>query len=181
MTTAVRSPDTTSAHYFVFELQSVAEELKRQGSDKVDSSSSMCLPFFRMSFQTPQIGHACTELLDKKTNKIRGNKVLIENAYCLSLKTKKGIIQKEGSSENRNPTTDLGVAAREKLPDWWLIPPDRNKWRQYSSFGFQSSTCFSSHSFMSSHLAEPPCPGPGYEDETPRRSISGECPPKGHG
>ncbi|KAF3534437.1 hypothetical protein DY000_02038898 [Brassica cretica] len=43
MTTAVRSPDTTSAHYFVFLLQSAAEELKRQW------------------------------LLDKKTNKIRGN------------------------------------------------------------------------------------------------------------
>ncbi|WZZ90314.1 hypothetical protein YC2023_118893 [Brassica napus] len=71
MTTAVRSPDTASAHYFVFELQSAAEELKRQGFDKVDSSSSMCLPFFPMSFQTPQNGHACTELLDKKTNKIR--------------------------------------------------------------------------------------------------------------
>ncbi|WZZ87563.1 hypothetical protein YC2023_116142 [Brassica napus] len=71
--TAVRSPDTASAHYFVFQLQSAAEELKRQGSDKVDSSSSMCLPFFPMSFQTPQIGHACTELLDKKTNKIRGS------------------------------------------------------------------------------------------------------------
>ncbi|CAN6814309.1 unnamed protein product [Brassica oleracea] len=73
MTTAVRSPDTASAHYFVFQLQSAAEELKRQGSDKVDSSSSMSLPFFPMSFQTPQIGHACTELLDKKTNKIRGS------------------------------------------------------------------------------------------------------------
>ncbi|WZY77952.1 hypothetical protein YC2023_024336 [Brassica napus] len=71
MTTAVRSPDTASAHYFVFELQSAAEELKRQGSDKVDSYSPMCLPFFPTSFQTPQIGHACTELLDKKTNKIR--------------------------------------------------------------------------------------------------------------
>ncbi|CAG7881745.1 hypothetical protein HID58_006973 [Brassica napus] len=71
MTTAVRSPDTASAHYFVFELQSAAEELKRQESDKVDSYSPMCLPFFPMSFQTPQIGHACTELLDKKTNKIR--------------------------------------------------------------------------------------------------------------
>lgn len=68
MTTAVRSPDTASAHYFVFQLQSAAEELKRQGSDKVDSSSSMCLPFFPMSFQTPQNGHACTELCisDKK-------------------------------------------------------------------------------------------------------------------
>ncbi|KAF3567367.1 hypothetical protein DY000_02018079 [Brassica cretica] len=85
MTTAVRSPDTASAHYFVFELQSAAEELKRQGSDKVDSSSSMCLPFFPMSFQTPQNGHACTELLDKKTNKIRKvTTVLIDNAYCLS-------------------------------------------------------------------------------------------------
>ncbi|CAN6858345.1 unnamed protein product, partial [Brassica oleracea] len=71
---------------------------KTTRSDKVDSSSSMCLPFFPMSFQTPQIEHACTELcisdkklkffwnyylccnslfffsrlLDKKTNKIRG-------------------------------------------------------------------------------------------------------------
>ena len=34
-----------------------------------------------------------------------------------SLKTKKKIIQKEGSSENRDPTTDLGVAASEKLLD----------------------------------------------------------------
>ena len=34
-----------------------------------------------------------------------------------SQKTKKGIIQKEGSSENRDPTTDLRVAAWEKLPD----------------------------------------------------------------
>ncbi|KAH0939150.1 hypothetical protein HID58_006611 [Brassica napus] len=84
MTTAVRSPDTASAHYFVFELQSAAEELKRQGSDKVDSYSPMCLPFFPTSFQTPQIGHACTELLDKKTNKIRKvTTVLIDNAYCL--------------------------------------------------------------------------------------------------
>ncbi|CAF1732038.1 hypothetical protein F2Q69_00040996 [Brassica cretica] len=45
MTTVVRSPDTASAHYFVFQLQSAAEELKRQG---------------------------LTKLLDKKTNKIRG-------------------------------------------------------------------------------------------------------------
>ncbi|WZZ45546.1 hypothetical protein YC2023_041805 [Brassica napus] len=73
MTTAVRSPDTASAHYFVFQLQSAAEELKRQGSDKIDSSFSMCLPFFPMSFQTPKIGLVCTELLVKKTNKIRGS------------------------------------------------------------------------------------------------------------
>ncbi|KAH0857993.1 hypothetical protein HID58_086254, partial [Brassica napus] len=49
---------------------------KTTRSDKVDSSSSMCLPFFPMSFQTPQIEHACTELLDKKTNKIRGDEVM---------------------------------------------------------------------------------------------------------
>ncbi|KAH0910913.1 hypothetical protein HID58_034234, partial [Brassica napus] len=49
----------------VFELQSAA------GPPFLVSSSSMSLPFFPLSFQTPQIGHACTELLDKKTNKIR--------------------------------------------------------------------------------------------------------------
>ena len=71
-----------------------------------------------------------------------------------SQKTKKGIIQKEGSSENRDPTTDLRVAAWEKLPDWLLIPQDRNRLRRYSSPEFQCHTCFSSHSFMSSHLVE---------------------------
>ena len=46
--------------------------------------------------------------------------------------------QKEGSSENCDPITDLEAATREKLSDCWLIPPDR----------------ISSYSFMSSHLAD---------------------------
>ena len=53
-------------------------------------------------------------------------------------KRRRKIIQKEGSSENCDPTTDLGLATQEKLSDCWLIPPDR----------------ISSYSFMSSHLAD---------------------------
>ena len=62
------------------------------------------------------------------------------------------IIQKEGSSVNRDPTMDLEVATREKLPNCWSIPPNRNRCRRYSSSGSQCSTSFSSHSFMSFHL-----------------------------
>ncbi|KAH0922632.1 LOW QUALITY PROTEIN: hypothetical protein HID58_022650 [Brassica napus] len=60
----------------------------------------------------------------------------------------------EGSSENRDPTMDLGAATCEKLPACWSAPPDRNRCRRYSFSGSQCSTRFSGHSFMSSHLAD---------------------------